>query len=424
LARQLEVVMLLFRRLGEEFPHMDASRVARHGFERAEHEERHHDRPRPVRDPVDVEGKPLRHQHDLDGDVGYRPPGNLAEESERDPREDVRTRSAAAREDRLAGAPHVRCVRIVPGELQRIVGLDRAADIELPSMIEGPAAVGRLLLAQIDSELALESRVDLIQIMHHQDVFGGNGAVGLELEEPVSVGPLQPDERIARGRDRLTETLQRTRGTRARHVRAGQSARKLARGGPRLSARGHGSDPPRRFEAPSSSGTAAGRAAAAAFAATGASASGRPLAARSKSWRSTQSLRTERLVRVRVIITADRETFTWAPAVKPGVVWILRRVSAARPSAHRQKSRMPASSPGMRSVKASALRRCRCATPMSSTMPAWKRPSLRSGESWARSTPWRLKTSCGSQQAPRLRSSQTSFRMLVICRPWPKEGAS
>ena len=45
------------------------------------------------------------------------------------------------------------------------------------------------------------------------------------------------------------------------------------------------------------------------------------------------------------------------------------------------------------------------------------------GCSCSRSRPWRSNTSRGSQQAPRLRSSHRSLRMLVICRPWPKESA-
>ena len=54
------------------------------------------------------------------------------------------------------------------------------------------------------------------------------------------------------------------------------------------------------------------------------------------------------------------------PLVKPGVCAIRFNVSTANPIAHRQKRRMPASRGGIKSVYSSALRRCACATPISS----------------------------------------------------------
>ncbi len=56
-------------------------------------------------------------------------------------------------------------------------------------------------------------------------------------------------------------------------------------------------------------------------------------------------------------------------------------------------------------------------------MPASKRGSRCPAAMRSRSTPWRENTCCGSQQAPRLRSSHTSLRMLVICRPWANDTA-
>ena len=44
---------------------------------------------------------------------------------------------------------HVRRVRVVAGELQRVVGLDRAAQIEVAAVIERPAAVLGLARAQV-----------------------------------------------------------------------------------------------------------------------------------------------------------------------------------------------------------------------------------------------------------------------------------
>ena len=90
---------------------------------------------------------------------------------------------------------------LVAGELQGVVGLDRAADIEVAAVIERPAAVLGLCGAQVAAELRLQRRVDLVQEVHHHDVLGRDGAVGLELEQPVAVGVLPRDQRVAGIRD-------------------------------------------------------------------------------------------------------------------------------------------------------------------------------------------------------------------------------
>ncbi len=272
LPRQPEVVMLFLRRLGEELAHVDAARIARHRLQRAEDEERHHHRPRPVGDLVDVEGKPPRHQHDLDGDVGHRPPGNLAEERERDPREDVDARGAAARQDRLAGPPHVRRVRVVTGQLQRVVGLDGAAEIELAAMVERPAAVSGLVLAQIDRELALERPA-----RSHPD----NASSGCIRPEWCS----RPRARRASARRAsAARSVHRAprrspgraapcgRSARARTASAAARAPANSRGAaPAWALGGHGREPPSRCcEAPSSSALTAAARTAAGFSGTAA----------------------------------------------------------------------------------------------------------------------------------------------------------
>ena len=91
-------------------------------------------------------------------------------------------------QNRLPGALHVRRVGTVAGELERVVGLDAAADVESTAVVERPAAVLRLMRAQIARQLRLQRRVDLIEEMHHQDELGRNGAIGFELERPMPVG--------------------------------------------------------------------------------------------------------------------------------------------------------------------------------------------------------------------------------------------
>ena len=59
-------------------------------------------------------------------------------------------------------------------------------------MHQRPAAMGALDAAQIVGDLGFEHRVDrLAEIVPQQNVFGRDGAVGLELEHPMAVGLLQ-----------------------------------------------------------------------------------------------------------------------------------------------------------------------------------------------------------------------------------------
>ena len=106
-------------------------------------------------------------------------------------------RCAAMREDRLARAAHVRRVDVVADHLQREIGLDACADVERAGVDERPAAVIALDPAQIDSDQALKLEVGrLAAEVPEQDIFGGNGRVGLEFEAPVAVLSLLGQQRL------------------------------------------------------------------------------------------------------------------------------------------------------------------------------------------------------------------------------------
>ncbi len=105
-------------------------------------------------------------------------------------------------ENRGTGPHHVRSIRVVAGELQRVVRLHRTAHVEVAAVVQRPAAVFGLLRAKIDGQLLFERSVDLIQKVHHHDVLGWNGAVGLEFEQPVALCALSCDQGIARLRHR------------------------------------------------------------------------------------------------------------------------------------------------------------------------------------------------------------------------------
>jgi hypothetical protein len=51
-----------------------------------------------------------------------------------------------------------------------------------------PAAVRALHAPQINADLALELGINrLSQVMAHENIFGRNGAIGLELEDPMPI---------------------------------------------------------------------------------------------------------------------------------------------------------------------------------------------------------------------------------------------
>ena len=146
------------RRLDEQFVDGDAARIFRPRLQRLQHQQRHEHRARPVRHLGQVEREPARQQHDLDRHFRHGFPAQDAVEREQDAGEDVAVDAAAARQDRLAGARHVRRVGRVADHLQREIGLDAGAHVEGAVVEQRPAAVRALDAAQVDSDLALERR--------------------------------------------------------------------------------------------------------------------------------------------------------------------------------------------------------------------------------------------------------------------------
>ena len=204
----------------EQLGDADPARIARARLGRHQDQQRHDHGPRPVGHLVEVEREPARQQHDLDRHHRHRAPGHLAEQRERDPGEHVAARRPALREDRRPRAAHVRRLGIVADQLQRVVGLDRRAEVALAAGIERPAAVSTLPGAQIDPDPALERVVDVAEKMLVENVFRRDRRVGLELEDPVPVGALQLHEAAPGIVDRLGQAPGRQLGRieAARHL--------------------------------------------------------------------------------------------------------------------------------------------------------------------------------------------------------------
>ncbi len=150
-----------------------------------------------------MERKPARQQRDLDRHFRHALPAQDAEQRQQRAREHVAVHGAAARKDRLAGAAHVRRGGGIADRLQREIGFDAGAHIEVAVVEQRPAAVLALDAAQIDGDLGFEGGIDrLAAEMPQQHVFGWDGGIGLELEHPVAVIALQAEQSAIGGTKR------------------------------------------------------------------------------------------------------------------------------------------------------------------------------------------------------------------------------
>src|SRR3546814_8927044 len=115
------------------------------------------------------------------------------------------------RKERFSGALHMRGVGIGADELQRVIGFHARADIEVAAVEQGPAAMAALNAAQIDSELALNLDIDLVEEMLEQDVLGRNDSVRFQFEHPMPVRLLARFEIAPRFLDHIIEQGYRRR---------------------------------------------------------------------------------------------------------------------------------------------------------------------------------------------------------------------
>src|SRR6516162_1665756 len=134
--------------------------------------------------------RPAGQQHDFDRHDRDRPPRYLTKQCQGDAGEHVAALGPASRQYSRTGARHMRRVDRVASRLECEIGFDRAADIEIPAMKQRPPAVRSLRRAEIPRDTSLELRLDAVEVVLQQYIFGGYRRVGLELENPVAVGVL------------------------------------------------------------------------------------------------------------------------------------------------------------------------------------------------------------------------------------------
>ena len=202
-----------FRRLDKQLADRDAVRVAGARPQRHQHQQRHQNGARPVRDLGDVKRRPARQQHDLDRHYRNRPPRHLAEQREQDAGEDVAAPRAAVRQDRRPRPRHMRRIERIPGRLQREIRFDRRADVESAAVEQRPAAVLALGRSNVSRDARLQLGLDPAEIVLQQNELGRDRHIRLELENPMSVGMLERDQRLAGPRDRLVEPRTRDIGS-------------------------------------------------------------------------------------------------------------------------------------------------------------------------------------------------------------------
>src|SRR6266576_4603034 len=135
----------------------------------------------------------------------HRTPRQLPEDRKRNPRKYIGPGCSAKAKNRVPSSGHMRQFRLVTGELQRIVGLYRATDFSAAAVVKRPDTVLALASAQICGEFGFEIPVDLAHVVHHQNILGGNGTIGLELETPGAFGVLRAEKRALGAPDRALE---------------------------------------------------------------------------------------------------------------------------------------------------------------------------------------------------------------------------
>ena len=126
-----------------------------------------------------MKGKPAGQEHDFYRDEGYSPPGYLAKKSQSNAGKDIGAGCAAVSQNGLAGLHHMGSIRVVARQLQSVVGFYATTEVEVPPTVKIPATVFTLVFTKINSDFGREFIVDLIHIVHHKDVLGRDGAVGL-----------------------------------------------------------------------------------------------------------------------------------------------------------------------------------------------------------------------------------------------------
>ena len=159
---------------------------------------RHDGRARPAREPIDVEGRPLRQQHHVRGHGGCPFPVPLAEESEPYLREYARLGHSALGEDEGSRSRHVGSVGRVAGKFEREVTFDGRAQVSGRAIVHPPGAVRRLPAPDVFRDAGDAVTFVRPHEVREHDVLRFHGWVGLQLPPPVAILVLSAEEVLLR----------------------------------------------------------------------------------------------------------------------------------------------------------------------------------------------------------------------------------
>src|SRR3974377_2388821 len=109
----------------------------------------------------------------------------------------------------------------VAGSLQCEIGLDRRADIESATVKQGPAAVGTLGRADVSRDARLQFGLNMAGVVLKQNELRRDRHIRFALENPMSVGGLERNQRLAGSDDRLVQF--RTAAAEGRQCSCGRS---------------------------------------------------------------------------------------------------------------------------------------------------------------------------------------------------------
>ena len=181
----------------KQLVHQHTALVFRLRLERTEHQQRHHNRARPIAHLQQMHRKPARREDQFGRDRRHAIPWARSKQRQLNTREHIGPLGAARRQDRRAGAGHMGRRHIIADHLQREIGLDARRNVKAAAMIQRPAvmAVG-LDAAQIAADPGLQHQIiRLAQKGAQQDIFRRNGRVRLQLIDPVAICALLTDQR-------------------------------------------------------------------------------------------------------------------------------------------------------------------------------------------------------------------------------------
>src|SRR5690349_4904233 len=167
------------------------------GPERLDHGQRHGRLPRPAAPVVDVEREPGRQVDQLGRDDRQVVPRPQAGQGQPDPGEHAGRLDAALLGDPVPGQLHVRRVRLVAGQPQGQVGLDRGGQVGGAAVEVGPGAVVSLLGPDPAARGRDHGVVAQAEELAQQQVLGVHGHVGLELALPPPLSVLQAEQMLA-----------------------------------------------------------------------------------------------------------------------------------------------------------------------------------------------------------------------------------